>query len=102
MYLYFIQKIFNISVAYNIFQDHIKILWQTALIFYYVIHDHLILTVQVGWFMVFNATFNTISVISIMVVSFIGGGSRSTWIKPNSCRKSLTNYFTCCIEHTLP
>ena len=25
-------------------------------------------------------------------VSFIGGGKRSTWRKPLTCRKSLTNY----------
>jgi len=30
----------------------------------------------------FNATFNNISVIDIMVVSFIGGGKRSIWRKP--------------------
>jgi hypothetical protein len=30
----------------------------------------------IGWFMVFNTTFNNIS--DIMAVSFIGGGNRST------------------------
>ena len=37
--------------------------------------------------MVFNTTFNSISVIS----SFISGGNRSTWRKPQICCKSLTN-----------
>ena len=43
--------------------------------------------------MVFNANFNNISVIS-WPVSFIGGGNRSTWRKPPTCRKSLTNFIT--------
>jgi hypothetical protein len=36
--------------------------------------------------MVFNATFKNI----LVEVSFIGGGNRSTWRKPHTCRKSLT------------
>jgi len=32
--------------------------------------------------MVFNTTFNNISVILYVAVSFIGGGNRSTWRKP--------------------
>ena len=49
--------------------------------------------------MVFNATFNNISVISWQSV-FIGGGNRR---KPPTCRKSLTNFITqCCIEYTSP
>ena len=54
--------------------------------------------------MVFNATFsNTISVISCMAVSFIGGGNWITLGKPPTCRKSLTNLITeCCIEHNSP
>jgi len=48
----------------------------------------------------FNATFNNISVIS---VSVIGGGNRSTQRKPPTSRKSLTNFITlCCIEYTSP
>ena len=44
------------------------------------------------WFMVFNATFNNISVTGyIMAVSFFGGGNHSTWRKSPTCRKSLTN-----------
>ena len=46
------------------------------------------------WFMVINATFNIISVIYIMAVSFIGGGNRSTRRKSPTCRKSLTNFIT--------
>ena len=48
--------------------------------------------------MMFNATFNNISV----TVSFIGGGNQSTRRKPpTSCCKSLTNFITwCCIEYT--
>jgi len=38
--------------------------------------------------MVLNATVNNISVIS-GAVSFIGGGNRSTWRQPPTCRKSL-------------
>ena len=30
----------------------------------------------------------------IVAVSFIGGGNRSTWRKPPTCRESLTNFFT--------
>jgi hypothetical protein len=40
--------------------------------------------------MVFNATFNNISVIMV-AVSFIGGGNQRTWRKP---KKSLTNFIT--------
>ena len=46
------------------------------------------------WFMVINATFNIISVIYIMAVSFIGGGNRSTRRKSPTCRKSQTNFIT--------
>jgi hypothetical protein len=41
--------------------------------------------------MVFNATFNNISVISL-VVSFFGGENQSTLRKPQTCSKSLTNF----------
>jgi len=51
--------------------------------------------------MVFSATFNNISVISWLSVLF-GGGNRSTRRKPLICRKSLTNFITCCIEYTSP
>jgi len=44
--------------------------------------------------MVFKATLNNISVKYIMAVSFIGGGNRSTGRKPQTCRKSLTNFIT--------
>jgi hypothetical protein len=48
--------------------------------------------------MVFQQYFNY-----IVAVSFIGGGNQSTWRKPLTCRKSLTNFFTyCCIEYTSP
>jgi len=40
--------------------------------------------------MVFNATVNNISVISL--VSFIGGGNPSAWRTPPTCHKSLTNF----------
>jgi len=43
--------------------------------------------------MVFNATFNNISVISWQSV-FIAGGKRNTRRKTTTCRKSLTNYIT--------
>ena len=42
--------------------------------------------------MVFNATFNNISVMSW--VSFIGGGKQTTRRKPPICHKSLTNFIT--------
>ena len=45
-----------------------------------------------GWFLVFNATFNNISV--IVLASFICGGNRSTQRKPPTCCKSLTNFIT--------
>jgi hypothetical protein len=49
--------------------------------------------------MVFNTTFNNISV-NIVVVSFIGGGNR---IKPPTCRKSMTIFMTLChIGNTSP
>jgi hypothetical protein len=43
--------------------------------------------------MVFNATFNNISVISWLLVFFIGGGNPSTQRKPSICRKSLTHFY---------
>jgi hypothetical protein len=36
----------------------------------------------------------------IVAVSFICGGNRSTWRKPPTCRRSLTNFITKCIEYT--
>jgi len=45
-----------------------------------------------GWFMVFNATFNKISVISrrsVLLVEEIG----VPWEKPLTCHKSLTNIY---------
>ena len=52
--------------------------------------------------MVFNATFNNISVISWWSL-FIGGGNRSTQRKLPICRKSLTNFIIeCCIKYTSP
>ena len=45
-------------------------------------------------FMVFSATFNNISIIYIVMVSFIGGGNQSARRKPSTCRKSLTNFIT--------
>ena len=51
--------------------------------------------------MVFNTTFNNVSV--IVVVSFIGEGNRSTWRKPPTCHKSLTNFIILsCIEYSSP
>jgi len=43
--------------------------------------------------MMFDATFNNISAISL-AVSFIGGENRNTSKKPTTCRKSLTNFTT--------
>jgi len=38
----------------------------------------------------------------MVVVSFIGGGNRSSWTKPLICRKSLTNFIIYCyIEYSL-
>ena len=52
--------------------------------------------------LVFNATINNISVISV-AVTFIGGGKCSTQRKPPTCLKSLTNFITlCCMEYTTP
>ena len=50
-----------------------------------------IIFVFVSRVMVFNATFNDISVY-IVVVNFIGGGNQSTRRKPPTCRKSLTSF----------
>ena len=53
--------------------------------------------------MVFNATFNNISVISWQSVILVEetGVPGDTWRKPSTCRKSLTNFITyCCIEYT--
>jgi hypothetical protein len=47
----------------------------------------------VGWFMVFNATFNNIF-IDIVAVGFIGRGNQSARRKPSTYRKSLTNFIT--------
>ena len=49
------------------------------------------------WFMVFNATFNNISVI-YLVVSFIGGGNRCTRRKAPICLKSPTNFSDVCVK----
>ena len=59
---------------------------------------HVQLINKVGLFMVFNATFNNISVISWRSIS-IGGGNRR---KPPTCRKSLTNYHIMLYEYTSP
>ena len=49
--------------------------------------------------MVFNVTFNNISVISWQF--YIGGGNESTQRKPPTCLKSLTNFITSsCTEYT--
>ena len=53
-------------------------------------------------FMVFNVTFNNISVISWRSVLMVEG-NRSAWRKPLTCRKSLTSFnLKCCIEYTSP
>jgi len=44
--------------------------------------------------MILNATFNNISDISDVAVSFIGGGNQSTRRKSPTCRKSLLNFIT--------
>jgi len=44
-----------------------------------------------GWSIVFNATFNNISVILWL---YYGGGNQSNRRKPQTCRRSLTNFFT--------
>ena len=46
------------------------------------------------WVMMFNATFNNISVISWRSVLNIGGGNRSTRRNPPTCRNSLKNVIT--------
>ena len=48
--------------------------------------------------MVFNATFNNISVIYRGGHFFFDGGNRTTQRKPKTCRKSLTNFITVLIE----
>ena len=57
-----------------------------------------------GYSMVFNATVNHISVsYYIVVVSFIGGGNRSTGRKLPTSRKPLTKFNTyTCIEYISP
>jgi hypothetical protein len=51
------------------------------------------------WVLVFNATFNNISVISWRPVLLMD----ETGVKPRTCRKSLTNFITlCCIKYTSP
>jgi hypothetical protein len=37
-----------------------------------------------------------------VAVSFIGGGNQSSQRKPPICRKSLTNFISCCIEYISP
>ena len=52
--------------------------------------------------MVFNTTFNNISVTSWLSVLLVGE-TGSTLRKLQTCRKSLTNFITqCCIEYTSP
>ena len=50
--------------------------------------------------MVFNATFNTISVISWRSVLLLGGNQRN-WRKQLTCRKSLTNFIIQCCTSRL-
>jgi hypothetical protein len=54
------------------------------------------------WFMVFNATFNTISVISwqsVFLVEETGVPRENHWL----CRKSQINFITsCCIKYSSP
>ena len=45
---------------------------------------------------------STISLSYIVAVSFIGGGNRRTRRKPHTCRKSLTNFNTCCTPRLSP
>ena len=52
------------------------------------------------WLWIFFAIFNNISVISCRSVLLVGR-NRSTRRKPPTCRKSLTDYITYCIESTL-
>ena len=44
--------------------------------------------------MVFNPTFNNMSVTYIVAVSFIGGVKQGTRRQPPTCLKSLTNFIT--------
>jgi len=59
----------------------------------------LIIQMALGWVehhgrvVVFNDTFNNISVILWQSV-LLGGGNRSTRRKPPTCRKSVTNFIT--------
>jgi len=46
------------------------------------------------WVILYNVTFFSQNFSYIMTVSFIGGGNQSTWRKPLTCRKSLTNFTT--------
>ena len=57
-------------------------------------------SLQIGYrFMVFNATFNNISVILWQSVLLV----EKTWRKSPTCRKSLTNFITqCCIDYISP
>ena len=50
-------------------------------------------------FMVFNATFNNISIINIVAVGLIGGGHQSSRRKPPTCRKSLINTLSHNVVH---
>jgi hypothetical protein len=50
-------------------------------------------------FIVFNATFNNISIIYIVAVGLIGGGHQSFRRKPPTCRKSLTNTLSHNVVH---
>jgi hypothetical protein len=45
------------------------------------------------WFMALKPL-STIFQLNIMMVSFFGGGNRSTRRKPQTCCKSLTNFIT--------
>jgi hypothetical protein len=46
-----------------------------------------------GGVLLLNVTLNNFHSY-IVVVSFIGGGNRSTWRKPPTCRKTLTKLIT--------
>ena len=68
----------------------------TAQVLILIFRHHILFFV---WFVVFNANFNNISVISWWSVLLV---VEPVYLQKTTCHKTLTNFITCCIEYTSP
>jgi len=75
----------------NVASGHSLVMRDTLLQFFFLTDEWS--NYMVGWFMVFNATFNNTSVISWWSVLLVEE-TKVPEVKPPICRKSLTNFIT--------